>query len=138
MALLLLVCLANALIVVDFGRVADPGLKAGEVATRDVKAPMAFTYVDAAATRLRQDEAVSGTPAVYDYDATLLNRVQERVAAAFDLGRRQTSEAVLAARAKGRANLSDAERSALGAVLLKQLGVSPAGGGRRARRLVGL
>ncbi len=124
MALLLLVCLANALIVVDFGRVADPGLKAGEVATRDVKAPMAFTYVDEAATRLRQDEAVSGTPAVYDYDATLLNRVQERVAAAFDLGRRQTSEAVLEARAKGRSNLSDAERSALGAVLLKQLGVS--------------
>ncbi|MCB9759368.1 MAG: HDIG domain-containing protein [Alphaproteobacteria bacterium] len=122
--LLLLVCLICALVLTDFSPAPNPGWQVGEVANRDIKAPFTFDYEDLEASRLRRAEASDTVPLVYDYDATLVSRLRNRVSGAFDIGRRQYAEAMLDARADGEDTLSDEAVAAIGQETLKRLAIS--------------
>ena len=78
---------ACAVLLTDFIRVKDPGLVVGEVAPLDVVAPFNFQFDDVAATEHLREEAADQIPLVYDYDATLTRRLQDRVSESFEKGR---------------------------------------------------
>ena len=105
--MLTLTAAACALLLTDFIRMKDPGLVIGEAARTEVKAPFTFSFPDESATRHLQDEAADKVPLVYDHDALLRNRLQERVAASFAAGRTAYLAASLAQMAEGEETRSD-------------------------------
>lgn len=124
---LLALAVGTALLVVDYVRVPTREFQVGEVADRDIRATTAFKYVDWASTLESQRRAEAAVPPVYDFDATLASRLQGRIGLAFDQARRAYGERLLAAKALGRAEVSDEELSAIAHDFLKalELALSP-------------
>lgn len=108
-----LACIGCALLLTDFRYVPSAPVVAGEVATRDIVAPFAFTFEDDAATADRQAAAVDAVAPVYVHDVELVRRLENRVSQAFDMGRRRTAAAKLLAQEEGR---RDVAPEALGAI----------------------
>lgn len=118
------VCLLCALLLANGGQVADPGWRVGDVANRDIKAPYPFDYEDEAATQAHREEAATAVAPVYEFDAGLASRLRAKVAQAFDVGRRRTSEALLEERKHGRNELAPETVADIGQDFLRQLGIS--------------
>lgn len=59
--------------------------KLGDVATKNIKAKRDFLIEDEAATEAGRKQAVENVQTVYDFDVTLLPKINERVKAAFAL-----------------------------------------------------
>ena len=121
---LLALAVASALLVVDYVRVPTREFQVGEVADRDIRATTAFKYVDWVSTLESQRQAEAAVPPVYDFDATLASRLQGRIHGAFELARRQYSEQLMAARAQGRAELSQEQSAAIAHEFLKAIELS--------------
>ncbi|MCK6503599.1 HDIG domain-containing protein [Myxococcota bacterium] len=124
---LLALAVGSALLVVDYVRVPSREFQVGEVADRDVRATTAFSYVDWASTLESQRKAEAAVPPVYDFDATLAARLQGRIGLAFEQARRAWGERLLAAKATGRADVTEEELSAIAHDFLKalELGIAP-------------
>lgn len=118
---LLMLAIGTALLVIDYVRVPTRDFLAGEVSDRDVRATTSFKYVDWASTLEQQRRAEASVSPVYDFDATLASRLQARLSTAFEQARRRHHEAVLGARASGRAELSEEEQSALARDFLRDI-----------------
>jgi len=86
---LVLTCLACAALLTRFRAGPDTSWTPGEVATADVVAPIAFSFVDHAATEARQAEAETGVTPVYEVDLTVAKRIENRISQAFDMARRR-------------------------------------------------
>ncbi|MDP6931395.1 MAG: HDIG domain-containing protein [Myxococcota bacterium] len=121
---LLLVSLGSALLLMDFAR--DPGgeLTVGAVADHDIRAYTSFQFVDWEATLSSRRKAEHNVLPVYDYDVSLVNRMQARTSDAFDSVRRRHQEALLGAKAEGRTGLSPEEVSEIQKDFLKLLDLS--------------
>ncbi len=96
MLILFLVSLLTAALLTRFSW-APPPLATGEVAPRDLIAPMDFRYVNQAETDARRADAEALVPPVYDLDLTTATRVQKRISQAFDMARRRHNNALLEA-----------------------------------------
>ncbi len=70
-----------------------PAWSRGEIADRDVSAPMDFTWVDHEATTARQAAAVAEVAPVYTLDLAVQKRAETRVSQAFDMARRRYATA---------------------------------------------
>ncbi len=99
--LLVLVCFVSALLLMERTSLPGQEYQVGDVASHDLRAPASFTYVDTELTAERRRKADESVPAVYDFDATLTNRLQNRISLAFDSARRKLAEATLSARGQG-------------------------------------
>ena len=93
---LLLTAAACALLLTDFIRLKASDLVVGEVATSDVVAPFSFQFEDEPATQTLRVKAAEAVPLVYDHDATLRARLQNRVTTSFEKGRSSFLAASLA------------------------------------------
>jgi len=89
-ALLLLgVCSLAALLMMDQVRVPEQSFGLGDVAPYDLLAPVSFSYIDWDHTAEQQFEARETVPPVFEMDATLGARLQNRVSLSFDAARRK-------------------------------------------------
>ncbi len=80
-------CLACAAMLAEWSFDPLPELREGDVASRDLLAPLDFDYVDAASTAANQSAAEAEVAPVYDADLTLSTRIENRVSQAFDMAR---------------------------------------------------
>jgi hypothetical protein len=67
-ALLILLTLGVTAMLMNYVRFQAPGYEAGDVATRDLRAPMAFVYVDRAETNRRRESLEAEVPPVLAFD----------------------------------------------------------------------
>ncbi len=119
--LLVALCALCSLFLSDFVRIPDMALTAGQVATRDIRSPIAYSYVDEAATAEARDNAARGVTAVFDFDATLGPSLQKRVARAFEDARRRWGEARLDALAHGQTGVPTSVQAEIGRDFLRAL-----------------
>lgn len=118
---LALLSLGAALLTVEQLRPVSAVPAVGAVAERDIRAGVSFEYVDQLNTEADRRAAESQVLPVFDFDPKLATRVQGRVSEAFAAARGRYNEATLVARAEGRAELSEAERSAVALEFLRLL-----------------
>jgi hypothetical protein len=78
----LLVLVLTFLVLPDW-RLPTQRLSVGDICPNDIKAPFDFSVEDKATTILRQNEAVEGVPAVYDFD-TNYSKVREQIQLFFE------------------------------------------------------
>jgi putative nucleotidyltransferase with HDIG domain len=64
-----------------------PAYGVGQIAERDVRAPQDVTYEDAAATRIKREEAEATIPALYQIDSDLISERERVLADAFSRSR---------------------------------------------------
>lgn len=102
---LIALSLGVALLVVEDQGLSGGALEVGEVAGRDVRAPVAFQFADASSTEVRAAEAEAAVLPVFDLDTNLLGRVRSKITSAFDLAAQRYSEGLLAARAAGQSEV---------------------------------
>ncbi|MDO3379550.1 HDIG domain-containing protein [Geoalkalibacter halelectricus] len=97
--LLLFLCLALTVVIVPKGGIVPDLYSAGDIATRDVKAPRDMLVEDRALTEKRRAEAEESARPVFDFDA----RVGREIGANLERGLRvlATAQAELAALEKG-------------------------------------
>lgn len=98
---LLVVCAACALLVVDYARAPVDALKVGDVAQRSIKAPFTFTYADHAAHERMREEARAAALPVYVYRTDLVEDRAQRISAAFAAGRERLTRMAGAQTAEG-------------------------------------
>jgi putative nucleotidyltransferase with HDIG domain len=91
--LLLVLCSVAALLMMDHVRVPDQTFDVGDIAPYDLLAPASFSYIDWDHTAVQQLEARDTVPPVYEMDATLGARLQNRVSLSFDAARRKLAGA---------------------------------------------
>lgn len=84
---LVLVALVSALLVADYSRVPSDPVVVGEVATRTIKAPFAFTYQDDEAVAEAREAAGREARPVFLYRESLLTELAGRVEASFHAAR---------------------------------------------------
>jgi putative nucleotidyltransferase with HDIG domain len=82
-------CMACAALLTDFSLTGNLDLREGDVAPRDVIAPIAFPFVNVGVTAERQRLAEAQVPPVFDADLTLSKRIENRVSQAYDMARRR-------------------------------------------------
>ncbi|MEQ1567220.1 MAG: HDIG domain-containing metalloprotein [Myxococcota bacterium] len=80
-------CVALALLVVDYARAPEDALQPGDIATHTVKAPFTFTYVDHQAHDRAMDEARDAELAVFVHNASVLDQRIDAIREAFRAGR---------------------------------------------------
>ena len=88
-ALLLAICSVAALLMMDHVRVPEQEFAVGDVAPYDLLAPVSFSYTDWDHTAEQRREARALVPPVFEMDATLGARLQNRVSLSFDAARRK-------------------------------------------------
>ena len=93
--LLLALCSLAALLMMDHVRVPEQTFSVGDVAPYDLLAPVSFSYIDWDHTAEQQQEARDTVPPVFEMDATLGARLQNRVSLSFDAARRKLDGARL-------------------------------------------
>lgn len=118
---LLLVCAAVALLLTEFRRVPDAQLEAGQVARRDIRAPVKFEFVDEPATQALIEAAVDAVPPVYDFDGPLLARQQGRITSAFEVARAELGTREMALDGE---ELDEAAHAEVQEAFLAQLGMT--------------
>jgi membrane-associated HD superfamily phosphohydrolase len=121
MLTLALLSLGSALLIVEELRPVSVVPPVGAVAERDIRAGVSFEYVDQLHTDADRRAAEAQVLPVFDFDPKLADRVQGRVSDAFAEARGRHNEATLVARAEGRAELTEAERSAVALEFLRRL-----------------
>lgn len=114
-------CAFTSLLLSDFVRIPDMTLQDGQLATRDIRSPIAYSYVDEAATAEARDSAERSVSAVFDFDATLGPSLQGRVSRAFEDARRRWGEARLDALAHGQEGVPPAVEAEIGRDFLRAL-----------------
>ena len=119
--LLVLVCAFCSLFLSDFVRIPDMSLQAGQIATRSIRSPIAFSYVDQAATEEARADSERKAQAVFDFDATLGSSLQNRISRAFESARRRWGEARLDAIANGWEEVPPAVQAEIGRDFLRSL-----------------
>jgi putative nucleotidyltransferase with HDIG domain len=87
--LLLVLCSVAALLMMDHVRVPEQEFTVGDVAPYDLLAPVSFSYIDWDHTAEQKREARELVPPVFEMDATLGARLQNRVSLSFDAARRK-------------------------------------------------
>ena len=110
---LLLVTIASALLVIEFGSAPTREYSVDEVADRDVRAQRSFEYVDLTETNFRRAEAESKVRPVFSYDGSTSGRIQSRLHESFGMARRLRADLLLEAQADGRETLDLAELSSI-------------------------
>jgi hypothetical protein len=113
-------CVACAALLTDLSQLPSTELEEGEIAGRDVTAPVSFSFVNEAATRERQDEAESQIAPVFTADLTLVKRLENRVSQAFDMARRRSA----ASPEPARGTAAEAEKAQIRADFAKALDLS--------------
>ncbi|MEN9787168.1 MAG: hypothetical protein RLZZ299_2432 [Pseudomonadota bacterium] len=93
-----------AVLLAGVGERALPVYAAGEVADRDLVAPVAFSYVDVEATTARQEAAAAAVAPVFVVDLAVVKRIESRVGQAFDMARRRLASHDAASLAEVRAD----------------------------------
>ena len=92
-----------ALVTVAFGTAAlsmeytpqtGDDLKVGDVAGKSVRASSTFPFKDWEATLARQRKAEAEVQPVFDFDATLVSRLNSRISGAFETARLRQAEAL--------------------------------------------
>lgn len=121
---LVLLSLGASLLVVGDLSMPERALRAGEVADRDVRAPISFEYHDSSRTEEEADRAEEEVLPVYDLDTNLLGRVRSRMTSAFDMASQRHNEALLAARVAGQADLSEEQLGEIARDFVKVLEVN--------------
>ncbi len=121
LGLLVALCALCSLFLSDFVRIPDMSLTRGQVASRDIRSPIAFSYVDEAATEEARDQAARTVTPVFDFDATLGPSLQNRVARAFEDGRRRWGDARLDALAHGQQGVPASTQAEIGRDFLRAL-----------------
>lgn len=96
---LLLTCVACAVLVVDYARAPSEALQVGDVAPRTVKAPFTFKYTDSADYELRRMEAAGASLPVFVHRAELGLDLEQRIERGFSVARRARDEALRASAA---------------------------------------
>ncbi len=119
--LLVVLCALCSLLLSDFVRIPDMTLSVGQIATRDIRSPIAFSFIDEVATEEAREEAGRSVSAVFDFDATLGPSLQNRVARAFEDARRRWGEARLDALAHGHQGVPAAVQAEIGRDFLRAL-----------------
>lgn len=89
--LLVLVALACAALLTPARTLPDTWWEEGQVADQDVVAPVDFRWRDAEATARARAEAEAAVPPVWQDDLAYGRRVENRIAQAFDMGRRRAA-----------------------------------------------
>lgn len=121
---LVVLAIGAALLVVEEHRLPGEALEVGEVADRDVRAPVAFQFVDESGTAERALAAEAAVLPVFDLDTNLLGRVRARITSAFDMAAQRSAEARLAARAEGQADVPPEVQGEIARDFVKVLEVS--------------
>ena len=93
--LLVAVCSVAALLMMDHVRVPEQEFAVGDIAPYDLLAPVSFSYIDWDHTAEQQKEARDTVPPVFEMDATLGARLQNRVSLSFDAARRKLDGAAV-------------------------------------------
>jgi putative nucleotidyltransferase with HDIG domain len=119
--LLLVLCAFCSLFLSDFVRIPDMTLQPGQIASRDIRSPIAFTYADHAATEKARESAARSVVPVYDFDATLGPSLQKRISRAFEEARRRWGEARLDALAHDLDGLPAVVQAEIGRDFLRAL-----------------
>ncbi len=91
--LLLGLCSVAALLMMDQVRVPEQSFAVGDVAPYPLLAPLSISYVDWDPTPQQHHEAPETVPPVFEMDATLGARLQNRVSLSFDAARRKLQAA---------------------------------------------
>ncbi len=86
------VCLACAVLVVDFARAPGDSLQPGDVAPRTVKAPFEFAYADHGAHERAREQASEAAPPVFVHRLDLFSERRQRIATAFAAGRQRLKQ----------------------------------------------
>ncbi|MBL8615465.1 MAG: HDIG domain-containing protein [Deltaproteobacteria bacterium] len=118
---LVLLSVGSALLIVEELRPVSVVPPVGAVAERDIRAGVSFEYVDQLNTDADRRAAEAQVLPVFDFDPKLADRAQGRISDAFAAARGRYNEATLVARAEGRAELTEAERSAVALEFLRGL-----------------
>lgn len=105
-----LTCLVCAALLTDCTAEVEP-LREGDVAPRDVIAPLDFPFVNVTATGERQRLAEAQVSPVFDADLALSKRLENRLSQAFDMARRR----LMASAEAHRGEVSPEERVAIAA-----------------------
>ena len=116
-----LLSVGSAFLIVEELRTPTVIPEVGAVIERDIRASVAFEYVDQVNTEADRARAEAQVMPVFDFDPKLADRVQARVSEAFTAARGRFNEATLLARTEGRDQLTEAERSAIALEFLRQL-----------------
>ncbi len=114
----------SGMLVVDYVRVPSRSFEVGDVADRDIRATTSFEFIDWDETLTRERLAEDAVLPVFDFDATLSTRLNNRLGEAFDHSRRAHAEALMAAKAAGRSDLTEAELSAIAGDFLRLVELS--------------
>lgn len=120
----MLVAGACALLLTDFNRVPEPGWRVGEVATRDIRAPFQFRYIDQDTTDQQREDAARAVPEIYQHDDLAAGEIQARVASAFELGRARFAVDLAALGPDAEAGADEAVLDALAETFVKHLGLA--------------
>jgi len=83
------VCTVAAFLMMDHVRVPEQDFAVGDVAPSDLTAPASFSYIDWDHTAQLQSEVRGTIPSVFELDATLGPRLQNRISLSFDAARRK-------------------------------------------------
>lgn len=116
-----LVSVTCALLLTDFRTLPAADFREGEVASRDVIAPFAFTFTDEVATVERQQAAMADVAPVFDADLNLAKKLETRIAQAFDMGRRRVAAARMEAQAQTHGKVPPEVMAAIGTDVMKAL-----------------
>ncbi len=100
-ALLVVLSVLTALLLMDDTSLPEVDLVEGSVAPRTLRAPVAYEFVDEAATELRRQEAADVVPPVYAYDPKGPDEQLDQISAAFVIARASMAEALLQAHGEG-------------------------------------
>lgn len=121
---LILLSLGAAFLVVEDHNLPGRSLQVGEVADRDIRAPVAFQFTDTSGTAERADEAVAAVLPVFDLDTNLLGRVRTRITSAFDMANQRYTESLLTAKAAGQTEVPPEVMSEIARDFVKVLEVT--------------
>lgn len=121
---LVLLSLGCSMLVVGDLSMPERALRAGDVAERDVRAPISFDFHDTSRTEEQAEAAEDEVLPVYDLDTNLLGRVRSRMTSAFDMASQRYNEALLEVHAAGQDDLNEEQLGAIARDFAKVLEVT--------------